>query len=401
MKHVLIILICFGCSFQNLGAQALEVGAAVPAFQLTLLNGDTESFTEKDLKGQVTILEFWATYCSPCIPSMEKLADLQDDFGGEVQVIAISHELPERIRRFIENKKMDLRFADDATKAIRSFFPHQTIPHTVLIDPAGKVAAITRPGEVTSEVIAALLAGSSVQLSLKEDNNEFDYQADYFQMDTNTLASFIIESAIPNVGTFSKAPNQGPFAGRRISMHNFTIDGLYRLAYQTSSYRLVYEVDESLFDYGQEQNKYCVDIIVAPEEKDQLYQALLRQLDKQFDIKARLERRTVEVIAMYQPDTLSIHLPEAIASIPFSAGGDHFTSAGATFSDFADYLEGFGIIGMPVVDATGNKNLFHIDFGFEPENPETFHQAIRQMGLKLKKEKREIEVLVIYQVPEK
>ncbi|MEL7147447.1 MAG: DUF3738 domain-containing protein, partial [Bacteroidota bacterium] len=67
----------------------------------------------------------------------------------------------------------------------------------------------------------------------------------------------------------------------------------------------------------------------------------------------------------------------------------------AKLADFAAYLEDFGIVGSAVVDETGLDELYEIDFSFLPEDPQTFHDAIKKMGLKLKKEQREIAVLVI------
>lgn len=397
MKNFLLVIGIYLLSFQNVLAQALEIGAVVPSFELSLLKSEGKTISQKDIQGQVTILEFWATSCGPCIPSMQKLAGLEKDFKGQVQVIAISQESPDRIERFMENRNIELSYGYDHSESIQSFFPHRTIPHTVLIDQHGKVAAITRPNEVTPAVISTLLEGGSIQLPQKKDDVEFDYAIDYFQLDTNTRESFIIESAIPGVGTFSKQPNEGPFANRRISMHNFTIDGLYRLAYETSSYRMIYEVDESLFEYENPENKFCVDIVVATEEKQQLHQQLRQQIEGHFDVKARLEKRTITVAAMYQPDTLNIQLEKGDTQELLEARGDRFISNGGTFSDFADYLEGYGIVGLPVVDATNNDQLYNIQFRFEPENRNTFHEGLREMGLKLKKEEREVEVLVLYQ----
>lgn len=397
MKNLSLLLLFCSLTLNTIFAQALEIGTTVPAFELELLSESSETFTEQDLQGKVTIIEFWATWCSPCVASMKGLVELKEQFAGDLQVLTVSYEERARIERFIRNRPLDLIFGYDLKGQLQDYFPHRTVPHTVVIDPRGKVAAITRPDAIKEEVIQLLLQGQQVNLPRKNDDAEFDYQADYFRADTNTLESFVLESAIPNVGTFSKAPQKGPFAGRRVSLHNFTIDGLYRYAHQTSSYRMLYEVDEALFEYSKDENKYCLDLIVAPEEQAQLYAILREKIRTQFDIQARLEKRKVEVIVLTHPDSLDSNLVPADAAFPLRAGGDNFTTEGATLAQFADYLEGFGIVGMPVVDETNDPQLYAFNFYFEPENPATFHEAIRKMGLKLKRAEREIEVLVIYQ----
>lgn len=397
MKNLSLLLLFCSLTLNTIFAQALEIGAAVPAFELELLSESSESFTEQDLQGKVTIIEFWASWCSPCVASMKKLVKLKEQFDGDLEVLAVSYEERARIERFINNRPLDLTFGYDQDEQLRDYFPYSVVPHTVLINPKGKVAAITRPDVIKQEVIQLLLQGQAVNLPRKNDDVEFDYQADYFQADTNTLESFVLESTIPNVGTFSKEPQQGPFAGRRASLHNFTIDGLYRFAYQTTIYRMVYEVDEALFEYSKDENKYCLDLIVAPEEQTQLHAIMREKIQNQFDIQGRLEKRKVEVVVLSRPDSLDSNLVPADAAIPIRAGGDNFTTEGATLAQFANYLEDFGIVGMPVVDETEDVQLYAFNFYFEPENPATFHEAIRKMGLQLKKAEREIEVLVIYQ----
>ncbi|HKK75943.1 MAG TPA: redoxin domain-containing protein [Saprospiraceae bacterium] len=397
MKNSSLLMALPFLTISSVFAQALEIGATVPAFRLELLQEQEDAFTEEDLSGKVTIFEFWATWCSPCVASMKDMVELKKEFDQQLQILAISYEDQARIKRFMSNRPLDLVFAYDHEEQLNSYFPHRTVPHTVIIDQQGRVAAITRPGAATQETIRKLLRGQPIDLPRKNDDLGFDYQSDYFRADTNTLASFVLESAIPEVGTFSKQPNQGPFADRRISMHNFTIDGLYRTAYETSAYRMVYEVDEALFDYDEEKNKYCLDLIVAPGQNDQLHTILREKIHEQFDIQARLEKRKEEVVVLYRPDTLESNLQEADKAMPVRAGGDHFASEGATLGEFADYLESFGIVGKPVVDETDDEQRYAFDFFFEPENPDTFHKAIREMGLKLKKAEREIEVLVIYQ----
>lgn len=397
MKNLSLLILVFCLTFHTVFAQALEIGAAVPAFGLELLSESSETFTEQDLRDKVTIIEFWATWCSPCVASMKELVELKAQFAGDLQVLAVSYEARARIERFITNRPLNLTFGYDEEGQLQDYFPHRTVPHTIVIDAAGRVAAVTRPGSISEATIERLLQSRAIDLPVKNDDLEFDYQADYFQADTNTLSSFVIQSAIPNVGTFSKQPSMGPFAERRISMHNFTIDGLYRTAYQTTTYRMVYEVDEALFEYRKEENKFCLDLIVAPEDKGRLFSILSEKIHAQFDIQARLEKRKMEVVVLTSPDSLTSTLQASNTVRPLRAGGDNFTTEGATLGQFANYLEGFGIVGMPVVDETEDAQLYAFNFHFDPENPATFHEAIRKMGLKLQRAEREIEVLVIYQ----
>lgn len=393
MKKVLISIVCSWIISITLNAQSVSIGELIPEFEIALLNG--ESFSQKDLKGKITILDMWATWCSPCIGSMKKLATLQKHFKDDLQVVAVSYEDQNRIEKF--NSKMKFPFAYGlGTEAISNYFPHRVIPHTILIDKKGRVLAITSPENINKEVIEKVLANEKISLPLKYDNIEFSYTEDYFKMDTLTQESFRIQSAIPGIGSFSVQPNSGPFEGRRISLLNFPIDGIYRIAYQTSAYRMKYETDEEQFSYDNPKNKYALDLIVKDSEKEKLHEILQKKVAESFDIKARLEKQKIEVVVLSTLEKGKVQLENSTENISKGAGGDHFTKDGATLTEFANYLESFGIVGKPVVDETNLKDLYNINFSFFPESPETFHTAIKKMGLKLKKEEREIEILIIY-----
>mgnify|MGYP001799821827 CR=1 FL=1 len=227
---------------------------------------------------------------------------------------------------------------------------YKIIPHTILIDQSGRVMAITDAKNITEAVIAQVLDGKTIDLPLKADNLEFSYTEDYFKMDTTTLESFVIQPGVPGAGTFSMMPNQGPFDGRRISMINFPIDGLYRKAYQTTVRRMDYEVDEAMFAH-EPKNLYALGIIVAPEQREDIYEIMKAKIAEAFPVKARSENRTKTVVVLTTLEEGKVNLATAENETNAQAGSDHFKKQG-TLAHFTDYLESYGIIGMPVLDET-------------------------------------------------
>ena len=111
-----------------------------PDYTLVTLGGDT--LTAEALRGQVVVLNFWATWCGPCRLEMPSLQSLHDDRAGDgVVVIGLSTDVGsvDPIRAWIEER--DITFpVGRATNAHRSAFGGITgIPTTFLIDRNGVV----------------------------------------------------------------------------------------------------------------------------------------------------------------------------------------------------------------------------------------------------------------------
>ena len=90
-------------AIELLGGETLNPGEAAPAFQLVTVDGDSLSLAS--LKGQVVLVDFWATWCGPCRAEMPALQQLYEDFAGRgVELVAISVDVqsqgvPEFVRR--------------------------------------------------------------------------------------------------------------------------------------------------------------------------------------------------------------------------------------------------------------------------------------------------------------
>jgi len=95
-------IICFIFSifiFGFLSAQSLKVGDTVSDFELEELSS-AQIIPSSDLEGKILLIDFWATWCAPCITGMPHLEELQKEFPDELKVVAISYENPARLKSY-------------------------------------------------------------------------------------------------------------------------------------------------------------------------------------------------------------------------------------------------------------------------------------------------------------
>ena len=104
------------------------------------LNG--KSWTLSQLRGQVVLVNFWATWCPPCRKEMPDLETLYQRLSGKgLVILAISDEDDAKVRPFIAEQKYSYPILLDPGRLINTRFQIEGIPETLLYDRAGKLVA--------------------------------------------------------------------------------------------------------------------------------------------------------------------------------------------------------------------------------------------------------------------
>jgi thiol-disulfide isomerase/thioredoxin len=138
-------------------------GKPAPRLELTDLTGKTWSLAA--LRGQVVLLNFWATWCEPCraeMPSLELLAQKFEQDGLLVLAVNYQEALP-AIRRFLEAQPVTLPILLDRTGEAAAAWTPRVFPSTVLIDRSGQpqrtvLGELDWTGPVARELVAPLVA---------------------------------------------------------------------------------------------------------------------------------------------------------------------------------------------------------------------------------------------------
>ncbi len=178
MKNVLItILLLF--DFQNAvnGQEQfpalntrVEIGNSVPDYMFrNILNYKTRTARISDFRGKLLLLDFWATWCTPCIAGMPGMHELQEKFKDRIQIILVNdNESPVLVDRFVANRKktassrITLPVAYSDSLLSKSMFPHPGIPAIFWIDSEGILRYKTSKVEVNERNIGAFLNGKPI-----------------------------------------------------------------------------------------------------------------------------------------------------------------------------------------------------------------------------------------------
>ena len=114
-------------------------GKAVP-IPIDLKDSDNKRFVRDDYKGKVTVVNFWATWCPPCIKEIPSLNRLREAMKAEAfELISINYaENPEKIKTFLKRVNVEFPVLLDETGEVSSKWNVLVFPSTFVIGPDGK-----------------------------------------------------------------------------------------------------------------------------------------------------------------------------------------------------------------------------------------------------------------------
>ena len=151
------------------GTESPLVGKPAPDFTLDLVGG--KSFHLAESKGkEVVVLDFWATWCGPCLQAMPQVERAAAQFKDQnVRLVAVNlQETAEQVTALLERQKLHVTVALDRDGAVAEKYKAVAIPQTVIIGRDGNVARLFVGGgphleDQLKEAITAALDGREAE----------------------------------------------------------------------------------------------------------------------------------------------------------------------------------------------------------------------------------------------
>lgn len=397
MKKLLAYLFLLSPIFVCSQGMVLKSGDAFPNISINqLINAPVKSVNLSESKDRkIYILNFWGTWCSPCIPEMDQLNKLQNANANKIQVIAISDDDPSKLQKYLKNKPTSMWLSTDTSFLFYTLFNLASVGHSAIVNADKKIIAVMKTHSITQGLLDSLYKGEKIVSNANVKEKPANTSADIFAVDSTLATNFTVRSYM--IGQQSMGKRYGGksvFAKRRRSFVNTGIISLYKDAYNiVSSNQIIYEIDEKKIDnYEDRNNLYCVDILVKPEERDSLNFILQQKLNAVLPVKARIEYQTIPVYVLTAND---FKQPLSVKETSYGFSGRGYEGEAVSIGDFAnDYLS--NELSLPVVDETNLKGKFDIKTAIEMRTQENVIKSIEALGLKIEKQNRKMRMMILY-----
>lgn len=160
MKQVNFVLPLFFLLLLVLPLQSTStednVGKQLPKLGVDFLANDPGK-----IYGKPKIVEFWATWCGPCVKNIPHLNKLNRQYASKgLVVIGLTKEDPQKVATFMNDHSMDYAVGIDPRGALARHFGVRGIPHALLVDSSDKIIWEGHPSGLTDEWIQKALTSS-------------------------------------------------------------------------------------------------------------------------------------------------------------------------------------------------------------------------------------------------
>jgi thiol-disulfide isomerase/thioredoxin len=127
---------------EETGASSPLVGKPAPDFEIALVGG--QRFRWNDYRGKIVVLDFWASWCGPCMQTLPLVDKVAQEFAAQdVCLVAVNlQETPDQIKQTLDKLQLKTTVGLDVDGAVAKKYGATAIPQTVIIGRDGNVARV-------------------------------------------------------------------------------------------------------------------------------------------------------------------------------------------------------------------------------------------------------------------
>jgi Thiol-disulfide isomerase and thioredoxins len=428
-------LLYYSLSFGQVDIQPLSTGDNVPAVPIHIINSDSSVYNLSDLKGKGIILDFWATWCKPCVADLPKADSIQKAYMGKLEIIPVTNESAQKVQPLLEKIKKNLGIKVRTVvndQLLHKLFPHTVLPHYVWISPEGKVTGITDWDGLSSQNITLLLDNKLIKSPTKDDQSKItklNYAKPIFAQqtpivnDSNMISYSILTKYIPQA-SMAVGGAGGQIAGKgqyKIMITNETPVFLFTVAYAMEltgnlfmeESRVLLETKDSLkYTVGKgpawdnrrytdwiTNNGVCYDLQVPITDSANLYKIMQKDLERYFPLTAKIEKRKTKcynLVTYGNSQKYKSKTETAIRKRDFTLFNINYQKVpmNTFLLDLQQLVQGWEQK-LPVINSVNYDGLLDLDLNGDFRNFTSLREQLQRCGLNLIEEEIDVDMLVI------
>ncbi|GGH25281.1 hypothetical protein GCM10011418_33800 [Sphingobacterium alkalisoli] len=304
----------------------LEVGDTIADITIEkIYNYNKTASKVSDFSEKLLIIDFWATWCAPCIEMLPKMNALMQTFTNDLVFLSVTKELKEKAHSFLEKLEHNrgARFNIPVIYGdtiLYKLFPHYYLPHYVWINTKSReVIAITRAGEINKQNIDAVLNNLSTTTWDTKVDKWLDHKFSEPLLPYLSQLPNFLDKTVNHYSFFSPHVENlmsGAYSQLNDTTKNYRIvfKNMTRLSFFTWSFgegrqffqdasvkievkdkeRLTTALSGGPFHNWQKENSFCYELSISPRPEKEIFEIMKSDVQNFFreyeiDIEKRIE----------------------------------------------------------------------------------------------------------------
>jgi uncharacterized protein (TIGR03435 family) len=337
------------------------------------------------LRGDVVVVEFWATWCAPCVEAIPHLNRLAGEFAGQgVRFVSITDEKAEVVRKFLATHPIRGWVGLDENRATTREYRVAYIPLTVIVDRDGRIAGLTRPVHLTETVLREALAGEHPKLPpLMDATGAIEAGSEPTEFAPREDSLFFIDIR----------PDANPVGGLAINRDRSRVTAVAWPARALVSALLQIPEDRILGSEWLPKGRYTVVARAPAVDGAELQAEIERAVEMSWGVRVRHERRTMDAYLLTAPRGIKRELGPASAEAGWKSAPGRLDARKEPLAALAKRLE--QKLQRPVLDETHLAGDYDFTLSYNGNDSKAVIDAVGRLGLELKPARRKVDVLVI------